>query len=174
MSKTRRLPGQPISSSSQSHENTTKSDGSHLLPGSSEYRERVLDLKGVDEFEQERVKLDAAGLRRSAEIKETDAWHENEAKEAENWIADKQNLRLDSDGRRLRTAERSSQYQIRKMAERNKIVSDAQKAAAVTDSTEDDKKVKRRLPKELNESVYNNSELDLEGPGSKVFKKYID
>ena len=42
---------------------STKADGASLEMGSSEYRERLRDLKGMDEHEQEKDKLADAGFR---------------------------------------------------------------------------------------------------------------
>lgn len=172
----RRLPGEPIDNRVDSG-NTAKSDGIHLMQGSAEYNERVMDLKNMTEVEKKNLKLANAHLKgKTKEIdpKQGDDWHKSEAKEAESWIKDKQASLQITDARRLNMAERASQLRVRKLDEQERLEKQARDQAEKSASKVDDKLVERRLPKALDSIVYNDTEQELFGPGSKVLNKYLD
>lgn len=62
-------------------ENDTKTQVS-LEQGSGEYKEFVMDRRGMDEFEQERFLADEAGLVKADDFQKDDSWHADEAAEA--------------------------------------------------------------------------------------------
>ena len=96
-------------------ENTAKSDGASLAPGSSEYREYLRDHQGMDRFEQQKYERNKA-YHRSGDVitPEKDEWHEEMAQKLADEPAKRRVLRdLDEDGR-LSTAERKVSHQIRK------------------------------------------------------------
>lgn len=156
-------------------ENTTKSDGANLGMGSSEYREMVADRSGLDEFEQEEAKLAEAGLRQNDEQPEADKWHEDRAKAAAEAPAKASEARATKDAERLSTTERNVQNQIRKMSMRGGIIARGLEMAEATDSPDDDKKMRRRLPKALDEQTYNEgASYDDYYPGSRTIKRFLD
>lgn len=153
---------------------STKSDGASLEMGSSEYRERLRDLKGMDEHEQEKDKLADAGFRPKTEDRfetaERDAYDEN----VENLREDM--LRADANiGQgRLTDTQRNVSHQIRKSLYVSKIEENAREAAEKTVETDDDEKVRHVLPQVLEDDVYNEgiTEDDFY-PGSKTLNKYL-
>lgn len=153
---------------------STKSDGASLEMGSSEYRERLRDLKGMDEHEQEKDKLAEAGFRPKTEDRfehvERDAYDEN----VENLREDM--LRADANiGKgRLTDTQRNVSHQIRKSLYVSKIEENAREEAEKTVETDDDEKVRRVLPTALENDVYNEgiTEDDFY-PGSKTLNKYL-
>lgn len=155
-------------------ENTTKSDGASLAPGSSEYREYIEDRKGMDEQEQTQAHLDDAGARETKEFSKTDDWHEKlaERNAARSKVASE--ARESHDSGRLSTAERDISHQIRKMAMTDAVMRRAVKIAGETETKADDKAVHRKLPKELKKAVYNNDVTEDDYfPGSKTLNKYL-
>lgn len=60
---------------STNDENTSKAEGFNLFPGSAEYRERLMDRAGIDEIEQDDVKLD---MELGHEVDMEDAAHDDE------------------------------------------------------------------------------------------------
>ena len=153
---------------------STKSDGASLEMGSSEYRERLRDLKGMDEHEQEKDKLADAGFRPKTkdrfETTERDAYDEN----VENLREDM--LRADANiGKgRLTDTQRNVSHQIRKSLYVSKIEENAREEAEKTIETDDDEKVRRVLPNVLENEIYNEgiTEDDFY-PGSKTLNKYL-
>lgn len=153
---------------------STKADGASLEMGSSEYRERLRDLKGMDEHEQEKDKLADAGFRPKTEDRfetvERDAYDEN----VENLREDM--LRADANiGKgRLTDTQRNVSHQIRKSLYVSKIEEHAREEAEKTIETDDDEKVRRVLPGVLENDVYNEgiTEDDFY-PGSKTLNKYL-
>lgn len=151
-----------------------KSDGASLEMGSSEYRERLRDLKGMDEHEQEKDKLAEAGFRPKTEDRfekhEQDAYDEN----VENLREDM--LRADANiGKgRLTDTQRNVSHQIRKSLYVSQIEENAREEAEKTIETDDDEKVRRVLPNVLENDVYNEgiTEDDFY-PGSKTLNKYL-
>jgi hypothetical protein len=156
-------------------ENTAKSDGASLAPGSSEYREYLRDHQGMDRFEQQKYERNKA-YHRSGDVitPEKDEWHEEMAQKLAGELAKRRVMRdMDEDGR-LSTAERKVSHQIRKNLHKGDVERMAAKRAAQTPSPEDDKAVKRRLPKDLDKLVYDDGVEDDEFyPGAKVLNKYF-
>lgn len=155
-------------------ENSSKSDGIHLDLGSSEYRERVRDLQNIDEKKQEDVKLKEKGLREMDDIQEFSKdqadYREKMAKEPEVMSLSREQ----KDNMRLSSTERVVSNQILKSTQRDNVVHKASQEAAKTETLEDDKFVKRRLPKMIDESVYNEGEsLDDFYPGQSTLEKYM-
>lgn len=153
---------------------SAKSDGASLEMGSSEYRERLRDLKGMDEHEQEKDKLSDAGFRPKTEDRfettERDAYDEN----VENLREDM--LRADANiGKgRLTDTQRNVSHQIRKSLYVSKIEEHAREEAEKTIETDDDEKVRRVLPNVLENDVYNEGVTEDDFyPGSKTLNKYL-
>lgn len=171
----RRIPKLPWEEGKRDNrEATSRSDGASLALGSTEYRERVADLAGMDEFEQERQALDAAGLRRSKEFTPEDkhaAKHDSMVGE----FADGLKEAFESaDMGMLTTSERKVSHEIRKSALVDKAVSHAREVAEQTEDKKDDKFVRRRLPKMLDDNVYDEGkdEEDIY-PGMSTLNKYM-
>ena len=153
---------------------STKSDGASLEMGSSEYRERLRDLKGMDEHEQEKDKLADVGFRPKTEDRfetnERDAYDEG----VENLREDM--LRADANiGKgRLTDTQRNVSHQIRKSLYVSKIEENAREEAEKTIETDDDEKVRRVLPNVLENDVYNEGVTEDDFyPGSKTLNKYL-
>ena len=153
---------------------SAKSDGASLEMGSSEYRERLRDLKGMDEHEQEKDKLADAGFRPKTEDRfettERDAYDEG----VENLREDM--LRADANiGKgRLTDTQRNVSHQIRKSLYVSKIEENAREEAEKTIETDDDEKVRRVLPNVLENDVYNEGVTEDDFyPGSKTLNKYL-
>ena len=165
--KRRRLPHRPIRASSGDRENASRSDGTSLALGTDEYRERVADLKGMDEFEQERQKLDDAGFRQTKEFTETDERSEAHDEMVGELAEDMRERYRDDNYGVLTTGERVVSHEIQKS-----IV--AEKAMRHAAAQEDDKFVGRRLPHELKEAVYDEGK-DSEDiyPGMSTLEKYM-
>lgn len=153
------------------NENTTKSDGASLAMGSSEYREMVADRKGMDEFDQKNVKLDKA---KSSKFSRKDDFHDELAKDNADFARDLNQNYLELDSGQLSTAERDVSHQIRKAALTDATLKVARREAAKTETTADDKAVRRRLPKVLEEDVYNNDVTEDDYyPGYKTLSKFM-
>lgn len=156
-------------------ENTAKADGASLAPGSSEYREYLRDHQGMDRFEQEKSERGKV-YQRSGDVitPEKDEWHEEKAQElAKEPIERRVERAREGDGR-LSTAERKVSHQIRKDLYKDDVVRMASAMAEKTASKEDDKAVKRRLPKDLEKQVYDDGVQDDEFyPGAKLLGKYF-
>ena len=174
--KKRRLPNVPgwTDTSNEGDENTSKAGGASLALGSAEHKEFVRDLKGMDEFEQERAELEESGFRKDSEFSEDDKWHQERRKELASYGGELRTNSEKVDESRLSTAERKVSHQVRKSI----LVDDAQalaaKRASATETTKDDKIVKRRLPKQLEKDVYNDSvEDDDFFPGMSSLNKYM-
>lgn len=130
-------------------ENDTKTQIS-LEQGSGEYKEFIMDQKGMDEFEQERQLAGEAGLVQCDPFQPEDKWHEAEAAEAAAVLPDmnaqhlaKQKFHYDH------TVERKQNKRILK----SRLVDDVEAQAAVmaeaTPTAEDDKAAEtigRRIP----------------------------
>lgn len=156
-------------------EDTAKADGASLAPGSSEYREYLRDHQGMDRFEQQKYERGKA-YRRSGDVitPEKDEWHEEKARELANAPVERRVERSRENDGRLSTAERKVSHQIRKNLYKDDVVRLASKRAERTASKEDDKAVKRRLPKDLEKQIYDDGVQDDEFyPGAKVLKKYF-
>lgn len=156
-------------------EDTAKADGASLAPGSAEYREYLRDKENMDEFEQQKFERSRA-YGRSGDVitPNIDKWHEEKAKELANEPVERRDERLKEDDGRLSTAERKVSHQIRKDLYKDDVVRMAARRVEHTDTKEDDKAVKRRLPKDLEKQVYDDGIQDDEFyPGAKILKKYF-
>ena len=174
--KKRRLPNVPgwEDTSDKGDENTSRAGGASLALGSTEYKEFVRDRNGMDEFEQEKARLDEAELRKSDKFSKDDKWHLGRRKELASFGSELRESRERVDEDRLSTAERKVSHQVRKSLLVDDAQSAAAKLAASTETTKDDKIVKRRLPKQLKEDVYDDSvEDDDFFPGMSALKKYM-
>lgn len=156
-------------------EDTAKSDGASLAPGSAEYREYLRDQQGMDRFEQQKDERGAANLRSGDVITpKRDEWHEEKAEKLAQEPVDRRAERAREDDGRLSIAERKVSHQIRKDLYKGDVVRKAAARAEQTESKKDDKAVKRRLPKDLEKQIYDDGVQDDEFyPGAKVFKKYF-
>lgn len=173
--KQRRLPNTPWQGNASSdRENASRSDGASLALGSTEYRERVADLKGMDEFEQERHKLADAGLRRTEAFTPTDKRAEAHD-EMVGRHAEEIRERFEDDGYGvLSTSERVVSHEVRKGIAAERVLDHAEAVAAHTETKEDDKFVSRRLPKELKEAVYDEGKgVEDIYPGMSTLEKYM-
>lgn len=169
-----RLPKPVKGAPSDARENVSRADGASLALGSTEYRERVADLRGMDEFEQERDRLAQAGLRKAKDFSSTD----ERAKAHDEMVsrhADQMRERFeDDDYGVLSTGERVVSHEIKKSAVADKAYKRAQAIAAETESKEDDKFVARRLPRELDRAVYDEGKDDDDiYPGMSTLNKYM-
>lgn len=156
-------------------ENTAKADGASLAPGSSEYREYLRDHKGMDRFEQQKAERSEA-YQRSGDVitPEKDEWHEKKAQALAKEPVERREARVRENDGRLSTAERKVSHQIRKNLYKDDVVRMASSMAERTLSKEDDKAVKRRLPKDLEKQIYDDGVQDDEFyPGGKILKKYF-
>lgn len=154
--------------------NSSKSDGAHLGLGSNEYRERVRDLKGIDEKEQENVKLEEKGLRQMDDVKSFSVEEEMYRKQMAAEPEVMQIKREQKDNMRLSDTKRLVSNQILKSAQAKNVSDKAAREAAKTESKEDDKFVHRRLPKMIEQSIYNEGEsLDDFYPGKSTLEKYM-
>lgn len=172
----RRLPNIPgvTDIGNKDSENTSKAGGASLALGSTEYKEFVRDRKGMNEFEQEREQLSDAGLRKSDGFSKDDKHYAKRRNELAGFGAELKQEREQSGDGRLSTGERKVSSQVRKSL----LVDDAQAAAMrraeATETTKDDVIVKRRLPKQLKEDVYDDSVQDDDMfPGMSALKKYM-
>lgn len=156
-------------------EDTAKADGASLAPGSSEYREYLRDQQGMDSFEQEKYERSKAYSRSGDVITpDKDEWHEEQAQELANEPVERRAERAREGDGRLSTAERKVSHQIRKNLYKDDVVRMASARAERTETKEDDKAVKRRLPKDLEKQIYDDGVQDDEFyPGAKVLKKYL-
>lgn len=155
-------------------ENNAKADGAHLGMGSSEYRERVLDLQGIDEKQQEEVKLGEKGLRQKEVIPEFNPEQIQYRKEQAELVEKQEKARVATDEKHFTATERAVSHQILKDVQAPHLEKTAEGHAAQTETEEDDHFVKRRLPKLLQEDVYNEGvSLDDFYPGSKTLEKYL-
>ena len=101
---------------------------------------------------------------------EEDAYRKKMAQEPEVMQVNRER----KDNMRLSTTKRVVSNQILKSAQSKNISDIASKEAAKTEGLEDDKFVKRRLPKMIEQDVYNEGEsLDDFYPGSSVLNKYM-
>ena len=154
--------------------NTSRSDGASLAMGSTEYRERVADLKGVDEQLQERQKLESAGFLscddKSFSDKRREQYEENVSTHADVMYDEF----ADSGYGVLSTGERITNHTQRKSVAADIALKDAKRAAAKTETKKDDKFVERRLPKQLKESVYDEGKsVDDIYPGMSTLEKFM-
>lgn len=172
--KRRRLPHRTICATSGDRENASRSDGTSLAMGTAEYRERVADLKGMDEFEQERQELDDAGFRQTKEFTETDERSEAHDEMVGELAEDMRERYRDDNYGVLTTGERVVSHEIQKSVVAEKAIRHAAAQAAQTETREDDKFVERRLPHELKEAVYDEGK-DSEDiyPGMSTLEKYM-
>lgn len=130
-----------------------------LEQGTGEYKEFVMDQKGMDEFEQERHRADEAGLVKADEFQKDDKWHADEAAEAaainpERDAAYSQQRRFHYD----HTVERKQNRRILKGLLVDDFGDAAMDIAEATPSTDDDEVAKgivRRLPKLVESEVHN-------------------
>lgn len=156
------------------NENTTKSDGAHLGPGSSEYREMLRDRQGLDEKEQRNAKLEEMGHRGDSDFKKEDEWHEAEAKEAAGIASGMYRSFEEANHNALTPTQRSVSYQIRKGVKTKATMANAERIAEGTESPDDDKFVERKMPKILEKEQYNDGVTEDDYyPGSKLINKYL-
>lgn len=173
--KRRRLPHAPWQNNTSSdRENSSRSDGASLALGSTEYRERVADLKGMDEFEQERHKLADAGLRKTEAFTPTDKRAEAHD-EMVGRHAEEIRERFEDDGYGvLSTGERVVSHEVRKGIAAERALGHAEAIASRTETKADDRYVSRRLPKGLKEAVYDEGKDDEDiYPGMSTLEKYM-
>ena len=142
-------------------EDTSRSDGSSLAMGTTEYREMIYDHRDLNEFEQRAAERERAGVYVAddfADESDKDKAHATYEKDLEN----------DTDARRaLNTSsavwtpqQRKAAHEVRKEAEGQDTLRRAQGLAERTASDEDDKAVRHVLPKELEDLVYDDSKTD--------------
>lgn len=172
--KNRKLNNWYLAKKKKNQENTSKADGINLDPSSNEYRERVRDLKGIDELEQEDIKLserktkvldDVRPSKKEKEFYQVKVEKEPEIRELE---------RVNRDKMRLSSTQRAVSHQILKAGQTAVLEKIATREAAKTEDTLDDKFVKRQLPKELLKDIYDEGKsLDDFYPGSSVLDKYM-
>lgn len=145
-----------------------KSGGASLELGSTEYNEYVMDHQGINEFDQEKAKLDRGG-ERSEDVFEKER---SQGEDAQKETAQQQRDREVMESGILSTAERKISHQIRKAAMLAQVEGIAIAKAKVTPTLSDDRAA-RRLPKELNEAVYDDGVQDDDFyAGARILKKY--
>lgn len=159
-------------------EDSAKADGANLGIGSTEYREMIRDHQGMDEFEQDKqIKESRGGFKAKDWRGDVDEFHQDRegrlAREASERVAEFERR----GGGRLDTAGRKTVWQIRKDIAGKEARAAAEKDAAITPTVSDDKYVKRRLPKILEDAEYDDGvqedEIDDIYPGMKTLGKYL-
>lgn len=155
-------------------ESTSRADGASLAMGSSEYRERVMDLMGMDKFEQEDSRLEAAGFREDSDFKPEDAQAKAYADKVASFAKTLDKTFGDVHGDILSPAELKTAHEIRKSLLVDDAVAGAAAAAALTEDKADDKYVSHKLPKRLEKAVYDEGkdEEDIY-PGMSTLEKYM-
>lgn len=170
----RRLPLKPVDTKTEIWDNTVKADGAHLGMGSSEYRERIADLQGLDEFEQREARLAEANIRMNDE---NPSYNVEKAEEAQSNAEIPKELRHQQRvlaAMKLTPTERNVSNQIYKMSMKSEVETLGQKMAAKTEAEEDDLRMKRRLPKVLEEQVYDEGvSRDDYYPGMETIEKFL-
>lgn len=156
-------------------ESTSRADGASLVMGSSEYRERRMDLMGMDEFEQEACKLADAGLREPEKFVPEDEAAKAYAEKMASFSAKLDKTFEDVHGSGVLTpAELKTSHEIRKSLLVDDAVAGAAAAAALTESEDDDKYVAHELPKRLEKAVYDEGEDEEDiYPGMSTLEKYM-
>lgn len=152
-------------------EDTRKSDGINLFPGSNEYKERVLDRKGIDEKTQENVYKAMSCKKRSDYYNK----NKNKIKTSEKVKSEKDldNNKIDDDVDKelLEKKEKEDEVNFFNDATREYLVNKrlkkriaeddmykkAYKKALETETTKDDEYVKKRYRKELADMVIDHS-----------------
>lgn len=170
----RKLPTIYLHTDDDNREATSRADGASLALGSTEYRERMFDLQGLDEFEQDEQRLDGAGLRKADAVSKFDEHNAAYRQRVGSHAGDLQQQLADENYGRFTTGEWLVDKEIRKSLAAEQAAKSAEKAAAKTETKEDDKYVARKLPKKLEEAVYDRSkEADDIYPGMKTLGKYM-
>lgn len=156
------------------NENTTKSDGSSLAMGSSEYKELIADKKGMDEFEQRAERLDDAGFRETEEFRDEDKWHEEQSALNAGVASGMYRDYVAANSKQLTPTERIVSRQTHKKVMKGEALKEAREAAAKTPEKDDDKAVRKYLPKALEKGVYDNGVTEDDFyPGSRRLNKYM-
>ena len=158
-------------------ENVSMSDGINLGLGTAEYKELRRDRAGIDEIAQEKLKLKNAGLRPSDSDKDYNNVDEDHLERREKLATEplaREVKRESRDNKRLSTTKRVVSNQVLKSADSERIVDKMAEQAAQTETKEDDKFVKRRLPKVLAKDIYNEGvSRDEFYPGQSTLEKYM-
>lgn len=152
-------------------EDNRKSDGINILPGSNEYKERLLDKKGIDEKTQEDVYSAMVGKRRSKHYNKNknDIKSSNEIKSEKdldnNKIDDKEDEEIEIKEKKENennffdnaTKEYLINKRLKKRVAEDKFYKKAYKKALETEDTKDDEYVKKRYKKDLKEMTLDHS-----------------
>lgn len=172
--KRQRLPHKAPRRVTDNREDTSRADGASLALGSTEYRERVADLRGMDEFEQEAQKLDEAGFRQTKEFSDVDERTRDYDEKVGGYSEDLADKLVDDGYGALTTGERVVSHEIQKGIAAKTAFEHARAAAAETETKKDDRAVARRLPHELKEAVYDEGkDVDDIYPGMSTIEKYL-
>lgn len=122
-------------------------NGIHLEMGSGEYKEYLMDKKGIREIEQDRVKADKVDIEQAVKP-EIDIEKKSEDFDIKKSLEDEFSKNFTKD---------RIYKQIKKSANSKKVLKDAEIKASKTETKKDDEFVKKELPKEIKIKVYDPS-----------------
>lgn len=152
-------------------EDNRKSDGINLFPGSNEYKERVLDKKGIDEKTQENVYDAMIGKRRSKhynknkkkiksteEIKSEKDLNNNKIDDnIDKEVEDKEKKDNEVNFFDNATKEYLINKRLKKRVAEDKFYKNAYKKSLETETTKDDEYVKKKYKKDLRDITLDHS-----------------
>lgn len=153
------------------NEDNRKSDGINLSLGSPEYREYVMDKKGIDEKVQENVKKSLNNSKRSdyynthsgkikskEEIKSEKDLNNNKVDDEidKDLIKKEKGEAIEKDFESM-VNNQIINKRLKKRVMEDKILRDAKERVLETESLEDDKYVRKTFTKKLNDAVFDNS-----------------
>lgn len=150
---------------------TRKSDGANILPGSNEYKERLLDLKDIDEKEQDKVydSFKSGKVNKYYNANKNDIKSSDEYKRGLDKNNNKKDDSLDKDLVKKEKKNKASksfdntrmQYIINKRLKKRILADDlyknARRHAKKTEDLEDDRMVEKKNKKNLSKVVFDNS-----------------
>lgn len=155
-------------------ENTERADGTSLELGSATYASYQAGRQGMDDFEKEDQKLSDAGFTTRFEFEKSDDDILKERSADASYVGGiKSKLAANNYGD-LEVGERIVRKEIRKDIAAESAFAQARKEAAITEEVDDDNFVSRKLPKALEEDVYDRAkDEDDIYPGQRILEKYM-
>lgn len=152
-------------------EDNRKSDGINLFPGSNEYKERVLDKKGIDEKTQENVYDAMIGKKRSKhynknkkrikstdEIKSEKDLNNNKIDDnIDKEVEDKEKKDNENNFFDNATKEYLINKRLKKRVAEDNFYKNAYKKSLETETTKDDEYVKKKYKKDLRDMTLDHS-----------------
>lgn len=172
--KRKRLPSKSTERPKEHWEDSRMGDGISLEQGSAEYKERVRDLQGINEHEQERVKKTEDRLKKKYDLKEYDEDHKELVERNEKIPRAIRDKLKKENSKRMSTTERNVSNQVYKASKKKAVMNRGRKEARKTETKDDDKRIERRLPKTLDRQIYDEGvSRDDYYPGMKTIEKFL-